>query len=69
MKPNVGTADRLIRLLIGVLAITAVFIGPFAVPGWERTALAIVGAIMVATAAVKFCPLYQIFGWRTCPAK
>ncbi|HCE24745.1 MAG TPA: DUF2892 domain-containing protein, partial [Hyphomonas sp.] len=25
-----------------------------------------VGAIMVGTSMIKFCPLYRIFGLRTC---
>ena len=36
---NVGTIDRGIRVLIGLAAIAAVFIGPFAGAGWERFAL------------------------------
>ena len=67
MKANVGTIDRGIRLMIGVLALALVFVGPFAGAGWERIALGIVGIIMIATSAIKFCPLYRIFGLRTCP--
>jgi len=63
---NVGTIDRGIRVLIGLAAIAAVFIGPFAGAGWERFALGAVGIIMLATSAMKFCPLYRIFGLRTC---
>ncbi len=63
---NVGTVDRVIRLLIGIAAIAAVFIGPFSGAGWERIALGLVGLIMIGTSAIKFCPLYRIFGLRTC---
>ncbi|VAV91865.1 hypothetical protein MNBD_ALPHA04-2082 [hydrothermal vent metagenome] len=68
MSANVGTIDRVIRFIIGITALTLVFVGPFAVAGWgwERIALAIVGGIMILTSAIKFCPLYSIFGLRTC---
>ncbi len=66
MSVNVGNIDRIIRFLIGVLAIAAIFVGPFAGAGWERIALGIVGAIMIGTSVFKFCPLYRIFGINTC---
>ena len=64
MKQNLGTADRLIRLL-GVapaLVVLAYLVGFGSFVG----VLAIVGAIvMVATAAVGFCPLYAPFHLHT----
>ena len=69
MPVNVGTLDRLIRFAIGVITLALVFVGPVAAAGgWglERVALLAVGSIMLATSAVKFCPLYRIFGLRTC---
>jgi len=66
MAANVGNIDRGIRVIIGLVALAAVFIGPFAGAGWERIALGVVGVIMIGTSAIKFCPLYRIFGIRTC---
>ena len=63
---NVGTIDRAIRLLIGIAAIAGVFIGPLSGAGWERIALGLVGLIMIGTSAFKFCPIYRVFGLRTC---
>lgn len=70
MSANVGNIDRVIRLLIAIAAIALVFVGPFASGGWgwERIALAVVGVIMLLTSTVKFCPLYRVFGLRTCKA-
>ncbi len=67
MSVNVGNIDRIIRFIIGVIALALVFVGPFAAGGWgwERIALAVVGVIMIGTSAIKFCPLYSIFGLRT----
>jgi len=69
MSANVGNIDRVLRLLIGIAALALVFVGPIASQGgwgWERIALAAVAAIMIGTSTIKFCPLYRIFGMRTC---
>ena len=65
MIANVGTIDRLLRVLIGAVCIAFVFTGPFAAGGWERTALAVVGIIMILTSWIKFCPLYKVLGLKT----
>lgn len=68
MSLNVGSIDRVIRLLIGVAALALVFVGPVAASGawgWERIALAAVGVIMLGTSMISFCPLYSIFGLGT----
>lgn len=69
MSANVGTIDRVLRALIGVVALALVFIGPIAAAGdwgWEQIALVAVGVIMLGTSMIKFCPLYRVFGLRTC---
>ena len=50
---NVGTIDRGIRLVIGIAAIAAVFVGPFAGAGWERIALGAVGIIMIVPSSIR----------------
>lgn len=69
MTVNIGTIDRLARAIIGFACIALVFVGPFATSGWPRYVLAIVGGILILTAAVKICPLYSMLGLKTCPAK
>ncbi|WP_394178447.1 DUF2892 domain-containing protein [Yoonia maritima] len=70
MTVNVGTIDRLIRLVIGA----ALLVAPFTtgLPLFESTAATvvavIVGIVLLATSAMRFCPLYRIFGLRTCQA-
>ncbi len=70
MPVNVGTIDRVIRAVLGIVALALVFAGPLAAGGWgwERIALVAVGAILLLTSAVKFCPLYRVLGLRTCKA-
>lgn len=69
---NVGTVDRLLRALVGLVLIAILFIGgaeqlgSFAYGGslwWVPVA---VGLVAVATAAMRFCPLYRVLGIRTC---
>lgn len=56
---NVGTADRIVRVVIGAVLIALVFVGPRTPWGW-------VGIVPLTTALVSWCPLYRLFGWRTC---
>ena len=63
---NVGSLDRLLRLIVGAGLIAL----PFFYAGLEPSSMGgiaaiVVGAVLVVTAVVKFCPIYGIFGWRT----
>ena len=63
MLKNESSIDRIVRLIIAVVAIAIAFaVGASTVLG---IILFVVAAIMVVTAAVGFCPLYRIFGLRT----
>lgn len=65
MERNVGTLDRALRALIGVLALLGAFVlGWFS--GWVVWAAALVGVIMLVTAALGSCPLYRLVGLNTC---
>jgi len=65
-KNNVGTIDRVLRAIIGVILIAAFFM--YAHTVWVWVGL-IVGLILLATALMSSCPLYSIFGLSTCPMK
>lgn len=72
MPKNMGMLDRVIRLLIGLGLFAYVFVvGPFEDGdwGWLRIVMTGVGAIMVLTSVVSFCPLYPILGIKTCKSK
>lgn len=65
MVRNESTADRIIRLVVAVVAAVAAFtVGAGSALG---IVLLVVGAVMLVTAAVGFCPLYRVFGLSTCP--
>ena len=66
MKSNEGTIDRIIRAVVGVAAL----LGAFALGSGSIAfvLLLVVGAILLVTAAVGFCPLYRMLGISTRPA-
>lgn len=58
---NVGTADRIVRIIIGIALIAwSIFAGNF----WW-----ILGAIVLATGIFRFCGLYKVLGINTCSVK
>lgn len=63
MKKNVGSIDKIIRLIIAVVAIYVAYNGMVASP-WNYVLYA-VAAIMVGTALMGSCPLFSIFGIRS----
>jgi len=58
LENRMGNTDRAIRVLIGVILITNVFIGLTTVWGW-------LGIIPIVTGLFSFCPLYTILGIST----
>lgn len=64
MKKNMGTADRVIRvilaILFGALYFTETVTGTFGI------VLLVLGVVFILTSLVGFCPLYAPFGIRTC---
>jgi len=64
MKANLGSADRVIRFVLGLALIGIGFLAGLASP-WNWVAL-IVGVVLAVTASIKFCPAYAIIGVNTC---
>jgi hypothetical protein len=62
LKNNVGSLDRIGRLVIGLVLISLVFVGPKTAWGW-------IGLVPLGTALLKTCPLYTLFGFSSCPLK
>ena len=67
MKKNVGSIDKIIRLIIAVVAIYAAYTGMVASP-WNYVLYA-VAVIMVGTSFMGSCPLFSIFGINSCKVK
>ena len=60
-----GNADRVIRIIIaaiiGILYFTNIISGTLAI------VLLILSVVFILTSIISFCPLYTIFGLKTCP--
>ena len=63
MKKNLGTADKIIRVLLAVLF--AVLIFAKVVTGWLAIVLGILAAAFLINSIIGFCPLYVLFKINT----
>ena len=61
MKRNVGTADRVIRIVAGLALLSLVFILESSARWWG-----LVGLLPLATGLVGWCALYVPFDIDTC---
>ena len=59
---NEGMKDRILRVIVGAVLLTLVFVGPRTPWGW-------LGVIPLVTGLLGTCPVYTLFGLRTCPLK
>jgi len=67
MKTNMGSVDRVIRLIIaGVVAF--LFFGKI-ITGTVGIVLMVIAAVFLLTSLIGFCPLYAAFGFSTCQVK
>ncbi|MGM0517558.1 MAG: YgaP family membrane protein [Pseudomonadota bacterium] len=58
MTPNMGTIDKWLRIVVGILLIALAIFG---VIGWWGY----IGIIPLATGLVNFCPVYRLIGMNT----
>lgn len=59
---NLGSIDRIIRIIIGAVLIGLTLAGSIGNWGW-------IGVIPLVTGLIGSCPLYKIFGFSSCPLK
>ena len=62
MKANVGSADRVVRVLVGLALIGAAASGLVGAWGF-------IGVVPLATGVFRFCPAYLPFGFSSCKAE
>ena len=60
MKRNVGTIDRIIRIVLGIALIAGALMGYIGWWGW-------IGVVPLATGLMSSCLLYSLPGINTCP--
>ena len=59
---NLNTLDRMLRVLLGFALLEMAFFWLF---GGAQIGAYLVGAILLGTAAIRFCPLYRLLGVST----
>lgn len=60
MNANVGGIDRILRIVVGLVLLSLVFVGP-------KTLWGLMGLVPLATGLMRFCPVYPLLGINTCP--
>jgi Na+(H+)/acetate symporter ActP len=63
MKPNMGNADRIVRILVAILIAALYMMNQ--ISGTTAIVLLILAGIFILTSFVSFCPLYLPFGIST----
>jgi len=64
MKMNVGSIDKVLRIIIGLGLLSLIFI----LEGNQRW-LGLIGIVPITTALMGWCPLYAILGINSCPMR
>ena len=59
MQANVGTIDRVLRIVVGLVLIGLAATGRIGAWGW-------IGVLPLLTGIVRVCPAYSILGVKTC---
>jgi hypothetical protein len=59
MKPNMSTADRIIRVIIAAIFAVLYFTGT--VTGVLGIILLVLGGVFVITSVISWCPIYALF--------
>jgi hypothetical protein len=61
MTRNIGTTDKIIRIILGIVIIVLGFV--------FSTWWGLIGILPLGTALINWCPLYRVFGWSTYKTK
>lgn len=67
MKTNMATLDKTIRIIIAIIIGYLYYNGT--ISGTLGIILMVFAAIFLLTSIISFCPLYTIFGIKTCKKK
>ena len=63
MTKNVGSIDKIARVIVGLLMIVLALLGSIGWWGW------IIGAVLLVTGLMSSCPAYSLLGVNTCSAE
>ena len=59
MKKNIHNIERVIRVVLGFIFLSLIFVGPKSLWG-------LVGILPILTGLIGWCPPYQLLGISTC---
>ena len=63
MKPNMGTTDKILRILVAIILIGLYFANM--ISGTIAIILLVIAGVFILTSFISFCPLYFPFGIST----
>ncbi|MBL8663617.1 MAG: DUF2892 domain-containing protein [Candidatus Odyssella sp.] len=64
MITNMGSIDRIVRVVVGLALLSLLFV----LDGGARW-FGLIGVVPILTAAIGWCPAYLPFGISTCPRR
>lgn len=64
MTSNVGGIDRVLRIVVGLVLLSLIFVLEGNARWWG-----LIGIVPLATGLMSSCPLYSLVGINTCPLK
>lgn len=67
MQKNVGSIDRAIRAIAGIVLLAVFFLG--GLQGALATVVLVAGIVLLGTAVIGYCPPYALLGLNTCGVK
>lgn len=67
MTKNMSSADRIIRVIIAAIVAILYFTGT--ISGTIGIVLMVVAGVFLLTSIISFCPIYALFGFKTCKNK
>ncbi len=67
MKKNMGSADKIIRVLIAAVLAFLYYNGT--ISGTLGIVALVAAVVFIGTSLISFCPLYPLLGINTCSTK
>ncbi len=64
MTSNVGGIDRVLRIVVGLVLLSLIFVLEGNARWWG-----LIGIVPLATGLMSSCPLYSLVGINTCPLR
>ena len=61
MTNNIGSVDRVIRIIVGIVLLSLIVLMPEAPWRW----VGLIGIVPLATAIIGWCPAYSLIGMNT----